>query len=244
MQLKADEKSLDGPSGTGGRLHRPARLVRGVSCLVPAGWGSTRPRACLPARATSRSPATPFRPAAASPIERLQSTSAETEFELSQTSVTRIHEDAARHASPTATTSNGPRCIDALGKHGRRANSSPRTTCASRWVASPPSSSTSDDVHSAAVEHRGADGAHQARLARGRPDCVKPARRPSRLGGVLHHGQGKWYPGEPLPRWAKTMLSGAPGRPADAGATRRCFAAPERSLGHAIQDARHFAKPS
>ncbi len=90
VQLTADEKSLDGPSGTASTTSPTCTPGPRSSSPAPAGSASTRPPACSPARATSRSPARRIprrrRRSTASP------TSARSTFDFSNT-VTRFKED-------------------------------------------------------------------------------------------------------------------------------------------------------
>lgn len=59
-------------------------------------------------------------------------------------------------------------------------------------------------------------------------------------GGLLHHGQGKWYPGEQLPRWAISVISRADGDPIWQDVDR--FALSGTSEGHTEQDAKRFTE--
>ena len=64
IQLVADQKPLEGPAGSERRLHRPARLVRGVFAGRGLGRPLIRPRACSPGEGlTFCSPARPSRKA-------------------------------------------------------------------------------------------------------------------------------------------------------------------------------------
>ena len=59
-------------------------------------------------------------------------------------------------------------------------------------------------------------------------------------GGVLHCGQGKWYPGEPLPRWQFTIVWEPGGDPM--WARRDLLADPTVDLGHDQADAERLAQ--
>src|ERR1700749_696414 len=57
-------------------------------------------------------------------------------------------------------------------------------------------------------------------------------------GGFLHYGQGKWYPGEQLPRWALSICWRADGQPCWSDPSR--FADEREPLQYTSADARRF----
>ena len=80
-----------------------------------------------------------------------------------------------------------------------------------------------DDRDGAGVEHRRRVGPTKRALRR---RLIAPPARPLRARRPAAYGQGKWYPGEQLPRWAlRTLLARATA--SRSGATRRC--SPTRS---------------
>jgi uncharacterized protein (DUF2126 family)/transglutaminase-like putative cysteine protease len=192
IQLAPDVKSLDGPSGTDTDftdLHAWTEIY-----LPGAGWVGFDPTSGLVAGEGHIPLACSPLPGSAAPITGLVG-KAEAVLDFSM-SVSRIVE------TPRVTKPYSPQqwaAIDALGAlvDGDLATQDVRLT-----MGGEPTFISIDDMDGEEWNFT-ALGPNKRRLAGNLARRLKARWAP---GAALHVGQGKWYPGEPLPRWAINIL--------------------------------------
>jgi uncharacterized protein (DUF2126 family)/transglutaminase-like putative cysteine protease len=218
IQLKPDVKSLDGPSGTTvdfTDLHAWCEVY-----LPGAGWvglDATSGLFCgeghLPLAATAdpqtASPITGFfslddseivtrdpdisRPDANKPKEKF-------EFHMS---VTRLHED------PRVTKPYTPEQWTAIEKMGHQVDADLQAYDVRMTMGGEPTFVSVDDFDGAEWNTE-ALGPNKRRLG---DDLIRRLKHHFAPQGLLHHGQGKWYPGESLPRWSFQLIWRKDGEP-------------------------------
>ncbi|HYL18120.1 MAG TPA: transglutaminase family protein, partial [Burkholderiales bacterium] len=226
IQLTADVKALDGPSGTD---HDFTDLHAWAEAYLPgAGWIGFDATSGLMAGEGHIPLACTAVPASAAAIFGFTDVS-ESTFDVEMT-VTRIHEDP-RVTKPY--TEEQWSDIEALGQQveSELSQGDVRLT-----MGGEPTFVSVDDMDGLEWNYA-ALGEDKRKLA---GNLLQRLQKRFAPGGLLHYGQGKWYPGEPLPRWALTCLWRVDGFPLWRDA--KLLAEDGRDYGSKSSDAQAFIR--
>ncbi|MBD0824495.1 transglutaminase family protein [Aestuariibaculum marinum] len=187
VQLKSDEKSLDGPSGPEEDftdLHAWAEVY-----IPGAGWiGFDATSGLLAGEGHIPLACTPSFESAAPVVGMTDK--CETEFEFENT-VTRIFE------SPRVTKPYTEEQWNAIYRLGHKVEKQLQKGDVRLTMGGEPTFVSIDDME-APEWNTEADGPHKRELAKNLSARLYDS---FAKGAIIHQAQGKWYPGEPLPRW-------------------------------------------
>ena len=199
IQLRADQEALDGPSGA---LEDFTDLHAWTEVYIPgAGWIGLDPTSGMLASEGHIPLACTAMPSSAAPVSGYTDKAEVTFFH--EMTVTRIHED------PRVTKPYSEEDWQKIDRLGQQVDADLKRQDVRLTQGGEPTFVSIDDM----------DGAEWNTLAHGDKKRELAGNLMHRLknhfapGGMLHYGQGKWYPGEPLPRWALNIFWRVDGQP-------------------------------